>query len=78
MSAANTVRFLRAHGTPRLWAAFWFWDVLLYPLSFLSGTSVRSALAKGRGLLRGLRGGPITTADVEHYAPRPRSEGNGS
>lgn len=70
MSAANTVRYLRAHGRPRLWAAFWFFDVLLYPLSFLSGTSVRAALAKGHGLLAGLRGRAITREDVERYAPR--------
>jgi GT2 family glycosyltransferase len=71
MSAANTVRWLRAHGTLGLWLTFLLFDVLLYPLTFLSGTPVRAALAKGRGLLVGLGGRPITAADVARYVKPP-------
>lgn len=77
MSAANTVRYLRTHGTPRLWAAFWCFDVLLWPLSFLSGTPWRAAAAKIRGLAVGLGGRPIDRSDVEHYA-KPNAAGGRS
>jgi GT2 family glycosyltransferase len=75
MSAANTVRYLRQHGTLRLWLAFWFFDVLLWPLAFLSGTPWRAVAAKARGLMVGLTGRPIDRTDVERYARRRLSEG---
>ncbi len=68
MSAANTVRYLRQHGTLRLWLAFWCFDVLLSPLAFLSGTPWRAVVAKARGLAVGLSGRPIDRSDVDRYA----------
>jgi GT2 family glycosyltransferase len=74
MSAANTVRYLRRHGTPRLWLAFWCFDVLLWPLAFLSGTPWRALAAKARGFVVGLSGRPIDRTDVERYAKRTGGE----
>ena len=64
MMGVNSVRYLRAHGTVSLWAAFWLFEVLLWPLTLLSGTPPRSALAKLRGIVRGLCGGRVSAADV--------------
>ncbi len=71
MMAANAVRFLRAGGNARQWAAFWLLDVLLWPFSLLSGPA--AAWAKARGILAGLRGRPVTAADVAGLLPRERS-----
>ena len=73
LSAANTVRWLRAHGTLRLWLAFGLFDVLFWPLSFVAGTSPRAAWAKGCGLIAGFRGRALTVADLDRYAPRDPS-----
>lgn len=69
MSAVNTVRFLRRHGTARLWLAFVLFDVLLWPFTLLSGTGPRAALAKARGLVHGVCGRKVTVAAVRHYLP---------
>lgn len=73
MSAVNSVRWLRAHGRPRDWLAFAFFDIAMLPLTFLSGTGAKAAFAKLRGIWVGLRGGRVTRADVDRYlgsAPR--------
>ncbi|MBI5850559.1 MAG: glycosyltransferase family 2 protein [Planctomycetes bacterium] len=67
MSAVNTVRWLRDHGRATEWAAFCVFDVLLLPLTFLSGTRARAAWAKLRGTWDGFRGHRVTRADVERY-----------
>lgn len=72
MSAVNTVRWLRAHGSMRTWCAFWFFDVALLPLSFFGGTSARAAWAKLRGIRDGLRGHRVTRQDVDRHL-RPSS-----
>ena len=72
MSAVNTVRWLRAHGRMRHWLAFAVFDLLLFPLTFLSGTSAPAAWAKLRGTWVGLRGGRVTRADVDRYLGRAR------
>ena len=62
--AANAVRWLRQHGRVRDWVAFWWFEVVLYPLTFVSGTGVRAAVAKGRGTFDGLRGRRLDTRAV--------------
>lgn len=73
MMAANAARFLRRHGTARLWLGWLLFEVLLWPLSVLGGTGPRAALAKLRGTLSGLLGRRVTVADVERYLGAPRS-----
>jgi len=70
MMAVNTVRYLRRHGNFAGWLAFVLFECLLWPLSFLSGTGVRAAIAKGRGIVAGLRGRRVTVEDVGRFAPR--------
>jgi GT2 family glycosyltransferase len=70
--ALNSVRFLRRHGTARLWLAFVVCDLLTWPLLLLVPGGQRAALAKGRGLLAGLRGGSVGRADVDRYLPLSR------
>jgi GT2 family glycosyltransferase len=69
MSAVNSVRFLRRHGTPGRWAAFVLCDVLALPLvllaTLLRGRSLRPVLAKARGVWLGLRGHQLSAKDVE-------------
>ncbi len=69
MMAVNTVRYLRQHGTLLGWLAFLLFEVLLWPLTFVSGTGVRAALAKGRGILAGVFGRRVTVRDVERFSP---------
>ncbi len=67
LSGANTVRFLRAHGRLRDWLSFAIFDVLLWPVSLVSGTPWRAACAKARGLADGLLGRGVSAADVARY-----------
>jgi GT2 family glycosyltransferase len=67
MSAVNTVRWLRAHGRARDWFAFVLFEIVLFPLTFVSGTSPRAAWAKLVGTLAGLRGARVTASDVERW-----------
>lgn len=73
MMGVNVVRFLRTHGRVRDWVAFALFECLLWPLSLASG--VGAACAKARGILRGLRGGRVTVADVGRYAHGGRADG---
>jgi GT2 family glycosyltransferase len=70
LSAANAVRYLRAHGSARLWAAWLLFEVLGLPLALLTGTSPRAVFAKACGVLAGLRERRLTAADVERWLPR--------
>ena len=70
MMAVNSVRFLRRHGSGAKWLAFLLFECLLWPLSIVSGTGIRAAVAKGRGLVAGLFGGRVTVQDVDRYVPR--------
>ena len=65
LMACNGVRYLRARGTFTMWLAFVVFDVLLWPLTLLTGP--RAAVAKLRGMLAGLRGHRATAADVAAY-----------
>ena len=63
LMACNAVRYLRARGTAKAWAAWLVFDVLLWPLALLSGP--RAALAKLRGTIAGIRGHRAGAADVD-------------
>ncbi len=68
LNSRNTLRFLRAHGTPLRWTAFICFDVLALPLVILSGAlrgRGRAALAKGLGIVHGLRGGEVDPKSLE-------------
>lgn len=64
MSGLNSVRYLKAHGTPIQWCGFFVFDMLLWPLTWLGGTGLRAMLAKGRGIFAGLIGRRVSAADV--------------
>ena len=49
--------------------SFVLFDVLLWPLSLVTGTPPRAALAKARGILAGLLGRGVSVADVSRYHP---------
>lgn len=66
MMANNLVHYLRAHGTAAQWAAFWLFEVLLWPLALLTN-GPQAALAKLRGLLSGLRGHRADRSDVARF-----------
>jgi len=70
MNAVNSVRFLRSYGTARSWAAFLLFDVLAWPFVFIHGAfrgRARGVLAKGRGIMKGLLGGTVSSSDVEAF-----------
>lgn len=71
MMAANAVRYLRRHGTLPLWLAFVWWELLLWPLTLVSGTGLRAGLAKLRGTLAGLFGHRVSVDDVRRYIRGP-------
>jgi GT2 family glycosyltransferase len=54
LMARNALRYLRRRGTAKAWLAWLLFDLLLWPLTLLSGP--RPAWAKLRGTLAGLRG----------------------
>ncbi len=55
LMANNSLRYLRRHGSLKLWAAFWLIDCLGLPLVFLrSGWQL--GMAKAKGLLHGFQG----------------------
>lgn len=73
MTAVNSVRFLRQHGTPAGWAALLVFDLLLWPLAFLRAApagGAAGALAKLRGVLDGLRGARVDAEVAARYARR--------
>ncbi len=67
LMACNAVRYLRRRGTVRTWAAWFLFDVLLWPLLVMSGP--QAAWAKLRGTLAGLGGHRASAADVERFLP---------
>ena len=67
MTALNSVRYLKTHGTAVQWCAFVVFDCLLWPVTWIGGTGVAATLAKGRGILAGLMGRRVTVADVQRF-----------
>jgi GT2 family glycosyltransferase len=77
MTAVNSVRFLRRHGTPAGWAALFAFDLCLWPLALLRAVltdgagGAAGALAKLRGVLDGLRGVRVDATVAQRFARRP-------
>jgi GT2 family glycosyltransferase len=71
MNAVNSVAFLRRHGRAVHWLRFWFFDVaslpLVWAIAVFRGRG-KAVLAKGWGLLDGLRGRTVTAARVQDGA----------
>ncbi len=67
MGGVNSVRYLKAHGTPRQWAAFLIFDCALWPFTWVGGTGLRATLAKGKGIIAGFLGRQVTVRDVWRY-----------
>ena len=65
MMACNAVRFLRAHGSARGWLGWLVFDVVLWPLSAVTGP--KAAFAKLRGTALGLCGYAPSARDVARY-----------
>lgn len=65
LMACNAVRFLKARGTAKAWAGWLLFDVLLWPVTFVTGPS--AAWAKLRGTFAGLRGHRASAADVGRF-----------
>lgn len=71
LNGVNTPRFLRRHGTPRLWLSFVLFDVLGLVPSVLrhlgNRRRLRAQVAKGYGIARGFFGYRASPKDVERY-----------
>jgi GT2 family glycosyltransferase len=68
MQGVNSVHFLREYGGAREWARFFVFDVATLPVLFVAGLlrgRAKAALAKGLGILHGLRGGRVTAERLE-------------
>ncbi|MCB9876035.1 MAG: glycosyltransferase family 2 protein [Planctomycetes bacterium] len=65
LMACNEVRYLRAQGGLRGWAAWLLFDVLGWPLTLTAGP--RAAFAKLRGMLAGCLGHRASARDVARY-----------
>lgn len=68
MMGVNSVRFLRAHGGAAAWLRFLVFDVASLPLVWLANLPRgrgRAVVAKGCGILAGLRGRRVRAADLE-------------
>ncbi len=77
LSGVNTPRLLLRAGSIKLWVSFLAFDIIgLLPSILLhvwDPCRLRAQLAKGRGLVLGLRGYRAGPKDVQHYtAPRRR------
>jgi GT2 family glycosyltransferase len=71
MMAVNSVHFLRRHGTPSRWLAFWLFDVATLPLVWLYRAprgEGRAVLAKAHGTWDGLRGRRVTAERLAERA----------
>jgi len=66
MMAANCVRYLRRHGTLRLWLAFFLFELCGWPFAFLFG-GVRAGAAKVMGIMDGILGHRIEASDVQRW-----------
>ena len=73
MTAVNSVRFLRQHGSIGGWAALVVFDLMLWPLALLralAGGRASAAVAKLRGVVDGLRGCRVDASVAARYARR--------
>lgn len=78
LTAHGAARFLRRHGTLARLASFATWDVLLWPLLFVSAAlrgEAAAAWAKGRGTWDGLLGRPADLAWLGRRTAAQRARG---
>lgn len=68
LMARNAVRYLKSHGGPAGWFGWLLFDVLLWPVTFVSGPA--AAWAKLRGTLAGIGGGAVGADVVGRWLPR--------
>jgi GT2 family glycosyltransferase len=67
MMGVNSIWFLRAHARPTQWARFLVFDVLTLPFLWIAGLFQgrgKSVVAKGVGILDGLRGKRVTAESI--------------
>ncbi len=69
MMAANCVRYLRRHGSLRLWLAFVVFELCGWPFAFLF-SGMRAGWAKMMGVIDGLLGHQVGAADVHRWVGR--------
>ncbi len=67
IQAANSVRYLREHGTTGQWLGFLILDGIGWPFTLIGPTGPRAAFAKARGMWAGLRGRQVSAKDVQRY-----------
>lgn len=71
MMGVNSIWFLRAHARGAQWARFVVFDVLTLPFLWVAGVfrgRGKSVLAKGLGILDGLRGRRVTAESIREGA----------
>ncbi|MBL8863302.1 MAG: glycosyltransferase family 2 protein [Planctomycetes bacterium] len=71
MMGVNSIWFLRRHGRPAQWARFVAFDVLPLPVLWVAGLfrgRAKAVLAKGLGILDGLRGKRVTAEAIREGA----------
>jgi GT2 family glycosyltransferase len=67
MMGVNSIWFLREHARPMQWARFLVFDVLTLPFLWIAGVVQgrgKSVVAKGVGILDGLRGKRVTAESI--------------
>ncbi len=69
MNAANSVRYLRQHGSMKLWCAFVVFELCGWPFAFLF-SGMRAGWAKMMGVIDGLLGHQVGAADVHRWVGR--------
>lgn len=71
MMGVNSIWFLRRHAHATQWLRFWVYDVFTLPLLWFVGLfrgRSRAVLAKGLGILDGLRGKRVTAESIQEGA----------
>lgn len=71
MMGVNSIWFLRRHARAAQWARFWIYDVLSLPILWAIGLfrgRSKAVLAKGIGIVDGLRGKRVTAESIQEGA----------
>jgi GT2 family glycosyltransferase len=71
MMGVNSIWFLRRHAHAAQWMRFWIYDVLSLPILWIVGVfrgRSKAVLAKGLGIIDGLRGKRVTAESIQEGA----------
>jgi GT2 family glycosyltransferase len=71
MMGVNSIWFLRRHARAAQWTRFWIYDVLTLPILWAIGLfrgRSKAVLAKGLGIIDGLRGKRVTAESIQEGA----------